>query len=76
MSFRPLRGMPLEGLDAGGSERCPVGLCQKFTFLFWSFHFLRMFGDARGSTFDHSARIRPAIPGFPVLISRISAFLI
>ena len=25
---------------------------------------------------DHSARHEPALPGFPVLISRISAFLI
>jgi hypothetical protein len=29
---------------------------------------------SEGSTFDHSARLEPAIPGFPVLISRVSSY--
>ena len=62
----------------GGSERVDVVdmPCWALSKIYLPIRFLRMFGDARGSTFDHSARIRPAIPGFPVLISRISAFLI
>ena len=48
-------------------------LAVKSTFLFGTFCFLEMFGDARGSTFDHSARIRPAIPGLQVVESWVYA---
>lgn len=50
-----------------------LNLLLKYTFLFWTFFFSQIVGDARGPTFDHSARNEPAIPGFPVLISRFSA---
>ena len=38
-------------------------LLLKFTFLFGIICFLQAVGDGRGSTFDHSARIRPAFTG-------------
>ena len=58
--------------DGRGSEESmlPVGL---YTFLIEVLYFLKMVDDDRGSTFNHSARIRPALPGLQVLISRFSA---
>ena len=52
---------------------CRHSLPPECTFLFEIFFFLRSIGDVRSSTFDHSARLEPAIPGFLVLISRISS---
>ena len=54
------------------SQRCVSGSAKNHTFLFGIFYFLQTVGDARGSTFDHSARIRPAIPSLQVLISWFS----
>ena len=41
--------------------------CKSLPSYLGPFAFLEMFGDARGSTFDHSMRIRPAIPSLQVL---------
>jgi len=41
------------------------------TFLFWVFFFKRAVGDVRR---PHFRRLEPAIPGFPVLISRVSSY--
>ena len=51
MLFRQLGGMPLEGLDDGGSERVdvvdmPCWALAKFYLPIWDFCFLWMFGDA------------------------------
>ena len=52
--------------------RCST-FCVKYNFLIEVMYFLKTVGDGRGSTFDHSARIRPALPGLQVVISRFSA---
>jgi hypothetical protein len=53
-------------------EYYELSMLDLYTFLFEDFCFLQMLGDPRATTFDHSARIRPAIPGLQVLISWFS----
>jgi len=51
-----------------------VALCQNIPSYLRSFAFHGVSVMPESPTFDHSARLEPAIPGFPVLISRFSSY--